>query len=132
MILTIPEKLFRQNDAKRAQLLDALRIPALSEALAICMEVPTKEPNFVPGVPLDTTLAHEYCKMVGANRINQSLIRMTHPMGKSQEEMEDKGDEQPFAYLEDQVQPMAAPPQPIVPEGEPPVRVKRTYKKRKK
>lgn len=119
MIISQDERIFRSNDVNRAAIVDFLNNPAIGQAFAILSQAPQKEPAFMPGVPFDTTLAHEHCKMIGANSILRGLIRMTHPLAQSPEEREALGtEEEPFDYLKDTVQmpkqPVPPPPMPVV------------------
>lgn len=74
----------------------------------------------MPGVHIDTVVAHEFYKMVGANSILKGMIRMTHPLGKSPEEQE-KPEEQPWDWAKDQIQAPVIPP---LPPSVPPAPVK--------
>ncbi len=123
-MISLEEKLFRLDDKKRATIIDILSNPTVQQAFSILTQVPSREPSFVAGVPLDTTIAHEFCKMVGANSVMRGLVRMTHAIDKSPEEVEDRGEEEPFEHLKEQYKA----PVPVVPR--PPAEIEQPKPKR--
>lgn len=112
MIPSTEERRFRHNDLKRAALIDLLNNPVLGEAFSILTQAPMKEPPPIVGVHIDTVVAHEFYKMMGANGVLKGMVRMTHELNKSPEEVEDRGEEVPWGWAEETVQPIQ-PPAPI-------------------
>ena len=74
------EQQFRASDDKRTTLLGFLKNPVVQEAFGLVAKVPMVPPDIRPGIHIDTLMAHEFCRMVGANTVFNKLDRLTLPL----------------------------------------------------
>ena len=65
-------------------LLTLLQDPILQEAFSLVAKVPMAPPDTRPGIHIDTLMAHEFCRMVGANTVWTKLDKLTLPLSNQQ------------------------------------------------
>jgi hypothetical protein len=89
------EHQFRASDDKRTVLLTFLQNPVIQEAFSLVAKVPTEPPEVRAGIHIDTLMAHEFCRIVGANTVFKKLDRLTQPLAQRKD---DPGDEEEWMH----------------------------------
>lgn len=88
----ITKREFRSSEGHRVGLSQELGGPRINEAFALCMEIPSEPPAFIPGVPYDTVCAHVLMRLIGKRQLLNEMIQLTSKPGNITEPGENPGD----------------------------------------